>query len=148
VERWSRPPLTLMIVKATARSVRRQQGCLAVQQTSERFDLQIVLWKERSHNGDQNGHWVVQVLGVSWAWFDAWVRGPAVGGRIVRTSGTEPSTRGPAESLPLRELDEPADVSLGETAQVNYHEATRSSDCCRSACWCRLGIRGGPDIAR
>ena len=40
-------------------------------------------------------HWVVEVLGVSWAWFDAWVRGPAVGGRIVRTSGTEPSTRGP-----------------------------------------------------
>ena len=40
--------------------------------------------------GDQQGdlflgqtHWVVEVLGVSWAWFDAWVRGPAVGGPWV-----------------------------------------------------------------
>jgi hypothetical protein len=48
--------------------------------------------------------------------------------------------------VPLRELDEFADVFLGE-GRHRWIMRQLNNGCCRSACWF-LGIRGGPDIAR
>ena len=110
-------------------SGRRQQACAAdrpaapCSSTPSSCHQVCSAWRAapQAPPGDQQGDlfWAKRIG--SWkcsaspgAWFDAWVRGPAVGGVLCGLLAPSQAHEVRGVSLPLRELDEFADVSLGE----------------------------------